>query len=432
MKRYPAILSALLLFCFLFSVSTVSADTVSVSGTFDYSAAHELLDLVNAERAANGLQALSYDYNLEYYATQRAAEISVLNSHLHPNGTSTSYYENYSIGWASASQAMSSFMSSESHRKNILSANFTSMAGAVFSDGTGWHWVQVFSQGTDPGSANGLSGLFQESRLVDTGSTQLDHAGYDDQLQLEVGGYIIAGGGQNGQMLTAVWSSSDPSVASVGSDGRITALAPGTAVITADFSGTVKRILVSVVGGGNPAVPPAIVSEETTIPPQPALPELTAAPETEAPETFAEELEATLPATEAPPVNEPTATAKPTPEPTTAKVSAAGAAVTTKGMTETSLSRSETASTAAEGKERESKALTAMRVPPRAHKSANFPLIVAVALGALGSAAFFAISLERNLRFGKNFREKGTRAAALRNTRRQGNRYCFRERSGRS
>lgn len=430
MKRRKAFPLLLVLLLLLFS-SPVKGDILTVSGTFDYTSAHTMLDLVNQQRAANGLHALEYDYNLEYYATQRAAEISVLNSHLHPNGTATPYYENYSIGWSSAEEAVSTFMNSQSHRQNILNSGFTGMAAAVFSDGAQWYWVQVFSQGTDPGVANGASGWISDSRSVDTGTSQVDASAYDDHLQLEVGNYIMASGGSNGQILSAMWSSDDPNVATVGADGKITGVASGTAVITANFSGTIKRILVTVVGGGAPVAPPV------TEPPATAPP-ITEPPATEPIETVPTVAQIEYPTEEiTTPVTEETTNAIPQENITSAPLSpqtdttTESPAVVIGAVTSSSEYKSETSSSANEterstgtskvskssmkatdpsvrssDKEKAKQPLTAMMTVTQTDQEAvNLPLLFLAGTAFLGTSAVLGYSIVKDIKRAKKRRE---------------------------
>ena len=112
----------------------------------------EAFDLVNAERAANGLSSLSWDGNLESAASVRASEISVSFSHTRPNGrpwhTVNSRIqggENLAFGFSNADSALTAWMNSPSHRENILWPSFTRIAISVYvaDDGT-YYWAQEF------------------------------------------------------------------------------------------------------------------------------------------------------------------------------------------------------------------------------------------------------------------------------------------------
>lgn len=115
--------------------------------------AGEVLDLVNAERAKNGLSPLVLDPELTSNANVRAKEISELFSHSRPNGESCitavtvdwMYVgENIAAGQPNAEAVMSDWMGSDGHRGNILSGNFTKIGIGVYSSGGVLYWVQLF------------------------------------------------------------------------------------------------------------------------------------------------------------------------------------------------------------------------------------------------------------------------------------------------
>ena len=121
--------------------------------------AYEVLAIVNREREANGLSALSMDSSLKGVAQTRATEIVSSFSHTRPNGTScfTAYNEaGYSYGYAgeniaygqsSPSAVMTAWMNSSGHRANILSENFSRIGVGVYQPTPGGriYWVQNFS-----------------------------------------------------------------------------------------------------------------------------------------------------------------------------------------------------------------------------------------------------------------------------------------------
>ncbi|MDO5016371.1 MAG: CAP domain-containing protein [Eubacteriales bacterium] len=256
-KSLRLMMAGLLVVLLLTANGLVQADQVSVTATVDYSAAHRMLDLINAERAAVGLNALSYNYNLEYYAKLRAAEVSILNAHLRADGSNVAYSENYSIGWGSADSAHSAFMNSAGHRANILNPNYTTMAGGVLSIGGKSYWVQVFTGGGDPGSSNGMSGSSTESFNVTTNgsSTSESYSNLDDKITIKVGNGIHIDAGVNGQIVAASWSSDNTAVATVDASGYVSAVGQGVCLITGKVSTQTVRIQVTVVGNGSAAKP---------------------------------------------------------------------------------------------------------------------------------------------------------------------------------
>ncbi len=287
----------LLLTSFFFVGYEVDAQQVTVTGTYDYTSARYMLDLINASRAENGLPALAYNYAVEDYAKQRAAELTIVNSHIRPDGSNIAYSENYSIGWGSADQAHAAFMGSSAHRSNILNSGYTSMGGAAFIYGGRYYWVQIFSTGGS-GAPNGLSGSATETRTVTVASSMSDssYSNVNDSIVLTVGNYTNVNAGVNGQMVSGIWSSDKPHIASVDSSGKIVGQSPGVALITGQVAGQTVRIQVTVkdVGGSlvvpaptSPAPAPAPTAapvvmptapQATSPPAQPATPQVTSPP----------------------------------------------------------------------------------------------------------------------------------------------------------
>ncbi len=115
--------------------------------------AGEVLDLVNAERAKNGLSPLVLDPELASNANVRAKEIVEQFSHTRPNGESCdtavtvnwSYIgENIAMGYPTPEAVMNGWMNSDGHRKNILNGDFTKIGIGVCSSGGAMYWVQLF------------------------------------------------------------------------------------------------------------------------------------------------------------------------------------------------------------------------------------------------------------------------------------------------
>ncbi|MBQ9029313.1 CAP domain-containing protein [Candidatus Saccharibacteria bacterium] len=121
----------------------------------------EVLNLVNNERAKNGLGALSWGSACEGAAQTRAVEIISSYSHTRPDGSSWSTAcaipsyggttgENLAAGSTTASPAsvVATWMASDTHRANILNGTFTNLAiGFVFDPSTPYrtYWSQIFS-----------------------------------------------------------------------------------------------------------------------------------------------------------------------------------------------------------------------------------------------------------------------------------------------
>ncbi len=135
------------------------AEEITISGTRDYQKAFAVLALVNEQRAANGLAALTMDTGLLETAMVRAGEQQVLFSHTRPDGTSCfdanadMKAENVALGQQSAAAVMNSWMQSSGHRKNILTASYTTIGiGCFYLNGT-YTWVQCFGNSATPSQA---------------------------------------------------------------------------------------------------------------------------------------------------------------------------------------------------------------------------------------------------------------------------------------
>lgn len=114
--------------------------------------AAQVIELVNEERAKEGLSALQSDEKAAAAAQVRAEEILVSFSHTRPDGRScftaldeagASYRtagENIALGQRTPEEVVNAWMDSEGHRKNILSSSFKAIGVGYSENG----WVQLF------------------------------------------------------------------------------------------------------------------------------------------------------------------------------------------------------------------------------------------------------------------------------------------------
>lgn len=134
------------------SGSSSSSSGGSVAMEYSLSKAKEAFNLQNAERAKAGLSALQWNDELYEAAKVRAKEIVTKWSHTRPNGGTYRDFipagkyggtgENLAKGTTSASNAVSSWMSSPGHKGNILDDYFVYGATAYY----GGHWVTIFAE----------------------------------------------------------------------------------------------------------------------------------------------------------------------------------------------------------------------------------------------------------------------------------------------
>ena len=143
---------------------SLAAESKTVSGKFNFTYATEVLELVNKERAANGLNALTMTKSLTDGAMIRAAETTVSFSHTRPNGErcftafewTSAAGENIAYGQTSPEQVMNGWMNSSGHRANILNSSFTTIGIGCFEYNGRLYWSQAFSGGK--GTAYSQSG----------------------------------------------------------------------------------------------------------------------------------------------------------------------------------------------------------------------------------------------------------------------------------
>jgi uncharacterized protein YkwD len=122
----------------------------------------QVIDLVNVERASNGLGPLAYNENLTVSAQEYARSMADGNffAHTAPDGSTmveraesagyaawTFLGENLAGGQQTPDRVVASWMKSPGHRANILSPDATEVGvGHTFKDGTrfGHYWALEF------------------------------------------------------------------------------------------------------------------------------------------------------------------------------------------------------------------------------------------------------------------------------------------------
>lgn len=133
------------------------------TGTPEDSTGHayikQVVDLVNAERAKEGLSPLTIDTKVQAAAQIRAVECEQSFSHTRPNGSSfvtalkeqnVSYRsagENIAWGQRSPEEVVTAWMNSSGHRANIMNANFTTIGVGYYRNAKGVnYWCQLFTR----------------------------------------------------------------------------------------------------------------------------------------------------------------------------------------------------------------------------------------------------------------------------------------------
>lgn len=121
--------------------------------------AHQILNLVNAERQKQGLQPLKLNQQLTNIATIKSKDMRDNNYFSHQSPTYGSPFdmmkhfgityhyagENIAAGQKTAVDVMNAWMNSSGHRANILNANYTDLGvGYVAGGSYGTYWTQEF------------------------------------------------------------------------------------------------------------------------------------------------------------------------------------------------------------------------------------------------------------------------------------------------
>ncbi len=122
---------------------------VSFAGTDEEAA--KAVTAINSYRQQNGLSALSVDNTIVAAAKIRAAESAVNNSHTRPDGTpwytvnDNIYGECLAESYQKAEDVVNAWVKSETHKKILVSNNFTNVNIQVYVSGDGaWHWAAEF------------------------------------------------------------------------------------------------------------------------------------------------------------------------------------------------------------------------------------------------------------------------------------------------
>ena len=232
------------------------------SGNYHYDDAYQVLEIVNQERAKVGLSALAMDESLLESAMQRAAETCLDFSHTRPSGLSCftvnakASGENIAAGSSTASAVMENWMNSPGHKANILTSDYKSIGIGCFEQGGMKFWVQLFGTET-PDSFAKPADRSVKAKIDIIPENYKDHVA----LYWSDGGTATMQKGKTRTLKVRItnpgwtyvsslpdmdsfqWSSSDPTVASVDANGKVTGLAAGNAQITAvggGFTLTVK------------------------------------------------------------------------------------------------------------------------------------------------------------------------------------------------
>ena len=268
---------------------------VSLEAAYGQSEARTMLQMINDFRTGgdawewnesdtekivhNDLAALTYDYDLERVAMQRAAEIALQFDHQRPDAATdfssllsgfdyTAAGENLAAGQPSAALAFDSLCetnesySGQGHRRNMLSSDFTSVGiGHVVVNGT-HYWVQVFGSPQKETAVTNPDDSTKSVEIQVSSSVMLSRSALPDpnSITLKVGEtaelptvrYMLQlTGTWPGEPVSVTvedieWTSDDANVALV-QDGAVVAKASGSTILKGDISlGSPAAVIVGI------------------------------------------------------------------------------------------------------------------------------------------------------------------------------------------
>ena len=249
--------------------------SISISGTYHYDMANEIIDLTNKERANVGSSSLEVDYELTQIAKIRARESALYFSHTRPNGeicTQSKYEgiskyvdgENLAGGYSTASANIEGWMESDSHKRNILSRYFSSIGVACYeTENGGMFCAQIFSvkKSSDKKVLTGDEKKSHElvkfdsqylGKISVSDLSTVDRTLYIGQTYTVTGLRIQNTGWKNGYLYTSVdnsnatFKSSNTKVATIDKNGTITAISKGETTISATMAGKSASYTVTV------------------------------------------------------------------------------------------------------------------------------------------------------------------------------------------
>ncbi|MCQ2526370.1 MAG: CAP domain-containing protein, partial [Lachnospiraceae bacterium] len=258
--------------------ATADIYTVEYDVTFCQTECRNMLTLVNKLRTGSdawywnddnktktectGLSELTYDYQLEKVAMQRAVENAIYYSHTRPNGgvcwdaygdLGYSWWgvgENIAVGYASANAVYVGWeeadknYSGQGHRRNMLNGNFNRIGIAGVYYNNRWYWAMELATSTSPivytepnNSKTTVSAQIADSMIIDmslTSSVQMISLEERENTELPgVNCWISTGTWNRGSVVrpSMQYTIADTSVAEIRGD-KIYALKAGSTQLT--------------------------------------------------------------------------------------------------------------------------------------------------------------------------------------------------------
>ena len=236
---------------------------VNISAQRYDAAAQEVLDLVNAQRAAYGKEPLVLDSDLQEAAMTRALESVVYFSHTRPDGSRCNTAgpadmvgENLAVAQTSPEMVVNAWMNSDGHRANMLNTKYKSIGiGCVYYDGI-WFWSQAFSLSQGDGKVP--EGITEVNETIDlkrelveltwAGETKIDLAGgeNDSPVTAQIRGVNAGWEYMTFDLAPELFEfrTTNEKILKVNADGTMVPGSVGTVIFTATLKGDDQCVLV--------------------------------------------------------------------------------------------------------------------------------------------------------------------------------------------
>lgn len=151
MKKLLTILATIAIMTIAGSAMTDMDKVHAAEAAPEQNMAADICTAINAERAKVGLAAVTLNADLTNAAAVRSVEISNTFSHTRPDGSD--WYtvnanimmgENLAYGYVDAADVMNGWMSSPSHKANILTPEFQTVGISVYNANGTLYFAQEF------------------------------------------------------------------------------------------------------------------------------------------------------------------------------------------------------------------------------------------------------------------------------------------------
>lgn len=290
-KKIIALLTSFVLalgFCVQASAAEGDTTDISIRVTYGQTEARKMLPKINAFRKSDEawhwdensqnkvslvgkLSTLTYDYDLEKIAMQRAEELAISFSHTRPNGTAwstlpakgTRRAENIAMGQKSAEAAFTTWLETEEkydgqgHRRAMLDEGYKAVGIGHVIYGGQHFWVQEFSDEVSNSAETAANDAAGNAKVeILKASLTANVSASEQTKEIEFGAtadvptvtvtYQLGDKWQSEEkVFTPKWKTENPDIASV-TDGRIIANAAGSTRLTANVEGTQVEVRVTV------------------------------------------------------------------------------------------------------------------------------------------------------------------------------------------